>query len=146
MSKIYFFIKTLGTLLYMERSFNITTLVLYSAFTNYVANSTSNVKLPSNSQFLNIYDDLNTIINADPTAQMNMTIFSDPSGQTIVLNKIATNINYTYPYENVSNGVTTTYPGRLSIIFNDGSMFQITDNNDTSTWFSLNGLPIKPLT
>ena len=130
----------------MERDFHITTLVLYSAFTNYVPNSTSNVTLPKNSQFLNIYNDLNTIINADPVAQMNMTIYSDPDGQNIILNKVATNINYTYPYDNVLNDVTTTYPVKLSIIFNDGSMFQITDDNETSTWYSLNGLPIKGLT
>lgn len=130
----------------MKREFHIRTLVLYSAFTNYVANSTSNVTLPTNSQFLNIYDDLNTIINADTTAQMDMTIFSDPSGQTIILNKVVTNINYSYSYDDVTNGIITNYPGRLSIIFNDGSLFQITDQNESSTWYSLNGLPIKGLT
>jgi hypothetical protein len=130
----------------MQRDFNIITSVLYSAFTHYVTNSTSNVLLTTNNQFLNIYNDLNTIINGNTTAQMNLTIYSDPSGQTIVLNKIATNINYTYPYDNVLNGVTTTYPGRLSIIFEDGSIFQITDTNENNAWYSLNGLPIKGLT
>ena len=130
----------------MERDFHITTLVLYSAYTNYVANVTSNVTLPKNSQFLNIYNDLNTIINADPTVQMNITIYSDPNGQNVVLNKVATNINYTYPYDNIINSVVTSYSGRLSIIFNDGSMFQISDDSETSNWYSLNGLPIQGLT
>lgn len=127
----------------MKRDLYITTLVLYSAFTNYVANSTSNLKPPTNGKFLNIYNDLNTIINVDPTAKINLTIYSDPNGQTILFNKVATNINYTYPYDNVSNGVTKSYPGKLSIIFNDGSMFQITDDNKTSAWYSMNGLAIK---
>lgn len=130
----------------MEREFHITTLVLYSAFTHYVPNSVSNVILPTNSQFLNIYNDLTTIINANPVAQMNVSIYSDASGQNLVLNKVATNINYTYPYDNVLNGVTTTYPGRISIIFNDESMFQISDAYETTTWYSINGLPIKQLT
>jgi hypothetical protein len=130
----------------MKRDFHITTLVLYSAFTNYVADSTSNITLPTNGQFLNIYNDLNTVINSNPTAQMNISIFSDLSGQNLLFNKVATNINYTYPYDNILNGVTTTYPGRLSIIFNDGSLFQIADDNETSNWYSLNELPIKELT
>jgi hypothetical protein len=96
--------------------------------------------------FLNIYNDLNTIINADPTVQMNITIYSDPNGQNVVLNKVATNINYTYPYDNIINSVVTSYSGRLSIIFNDGSMFQISDDSETSNWYSLNGLPIQGLT
>jgi hypothetical protein len=119
---------------------------MYSAFTNYVANSTSNVSLPTNSQFLNIFNDLNTIINTNPIAQMNISIFKDASSQNLLFTKVATNINYTYPYDNVINNITTSYPGRLSIIFNDGSLFQITDDNETSTWYSLNGLPIKGLT
>ena len=130
----------------MKREFHIYTVVLYSAFTNYVANSTSNITLPTNSQFLNIYNDLNTIINTNQSSQINIEIYNDASGQNLVINKVVTNINYSYPYDDVKNEITINYPGKLSIIFNDGSLFQITDQNESSTWYSLNGLPIKGLT
>jgi hypothetical protein len=131
----------------MNRDFHIVTTVLYSAFTNYVPNSESNLVLPTNGEIVNLSNDIIYTLNNSPGAPLVISIFTDASGQKLVLNKTATNINYLYPYEDVKNDTTISYPGKVTFIFNDGTMFKVTDDNlPIQYYYSLNGLSIKSLT
>ena len=133
----------------MEREIHISTVVLYSALSEYVPNFTNYILLPTNSEFAVLSMDIVNILNNNqlPTQPvLNLTIYTDPSGQDIFLSKTVNVINYSYAYDDVTNGTTTSFPGKINILFKDGTIFKLNDNSINYYWYTLNDLPIKPMT
>ena len=79
--------------------------------------------------------------------QINMSIFSDGSGNTVVndssgnpiISRLVTDTIYTYPYSDLSGN---NIDGYLTLYFDDGTYFGNNDTNDRAFWYTIDGLPL----
>lgn len=114
---------------------------------------TDRFSAPKNNKYAEYYADLNTIMRTRGHCYIN--IFSNPDGTSFSIDSAGNPIqnrlvNYVmYSYGNYDMSSTAATIGKIRIVFNDSSRFEILDNQTAISWFTVEGITpvvIKPFT
>lgn len=95
-----------------------------------------------NGEYLQFMDDVNKAVRI---GQLNLSIYTDPSGVNFALdtngnpinNRRLTMTNYIYPYIDFSGNLVD---GSIMCTFDDGSTFSNNDENNTAYWYFIDGI------
>ena len=110
---------------------------------DYIPVSRDTVPFYENHQYDVLIADIDAALHAVATCRIN--IFMDASGQTFAVDnqgnpiekRLIVGTEYLYPQTDVSGN---SYPGSLVITFDNGSIFVNSDADETTYWYSIEGL------